>query len=429
MNNLQPPMTEFSALSSSPRRIRQTNAIAAMQAIFRHGRLSRAQLARQLNLNRSSSGHIVSELTTNGLVREHVESKSDLSESARAGRPGVSLELIPDAAFFLGVEIGVEHITALRIDLNTDICAYVVEPFDGRSVDVAEAVKRAVEIAFQDISSSLSERCRGFGLSAPAQMDQRGHVNNAPLLGWRDVNLAAVVKEAIPSGMPVMVENDANAFALGEAYTQHDNRAAVTLFLVIESGVGGGIVIDGKLFRGGHGLAGEIGHMLVPDEEGRELEVLVGLDQLLSRHREVTGNSDTSLADFIADVRDRSPMAVTIAEDWSRHLAFAIVQACRTIDPDRLVLGGSVAALYPLVATRVKVHAESFQSVAFPLPQIVVHESAQTGAAFGAACLLHQRFLSVENQLFIEEPQHDPKRAASQLTGESSETKRRSKSR
>jgi predicted NBD/HSP70 family sugar kinase len=421
-------MTEFSALSSSPRRIRQTNAIAALQAIFRHGRLSRAQLARQLHLNRSSSGHIVSELTANGLVRERVEDKSDSSESVRAGRPGISLELIPDAAFFLGVEIGVEHITTLRIDLNANVCAYLVEPFDGRSVDVLEAVERAVEIAFRDIPPSLAGRCRGFGLSAPAQMDPRGQVSTAPLLGWQDVNLTAVVQQSLPSGVPVMVENDANAFAIGEAYMQQGNRAAVTLFLVIESGVGGGIVIDGNLFRGGHGLAGEIGHMYVPEGEGKELESLVGLDQLLNRHRKATGNSDATLAEFIADVRDRSPSAVTIAEDWSRHLAFAIVQACRLIDPDRLVLGGSVAALYPLVAARVKVHAKSYQSAHFPLPEIVVHENAETGAALGAARLLHQRFLSVENELFTEELQRDTKSPPSQLTGERSKTKRLRKS-
>ena len=80
-------MSDFASLSSSPRRVRQANVAAALQAIFAQGQLSRAELARQLGLNRSSSGHIVAELTTNGLVREVAEATP---KPIRAGRPGHS---------------------------------------------------------------------------------------------------------------------------------------------------------------------------------------------------------------------------------------------------------------------------------------------------------------------------------------------------
>ena len=90
---------------------------------------------------------------------------------------------------------------------------------------------------------------------------------------------------------------------------------------------------------------------------------------------------------------------MAIAEDWARHLAFALVQACRLVDPDRIVLGGSVAGLYPMVSARVAFHMETLQADSFPLPEIVLHEAAETGAAYGAACMLHQRFLSLENDL------------------------------
>ena len=99
-------------------------------------------------------------------------------------------------------------------------------------------------------------------------------------------------------------------------------------------------------------------------------------------------------------MRDRAPAAVAIAEEWSRHLAFALVQACRLIDPDRIVLGGSVAGLYPMVAARVALHMGALQAETFPRPEIAVHAFAETGAAYGAACMLHQRFLSLENELF-----------------------------
>lgn len=396
-------MNDFSGISSSPRRIRQSNARAALLALFRHGRLSRAELARLLGLNRSSSGHIVADLTQEGLVRQVADEKPHRPEPIRAGRPGILLELVPEAAFFLGVEIGVEHITALRIDLNAAIRDCRAVAFDGRAVTAPEAVGRAMELAFQDLPPDVLDRCEGFGLAAPAQLNLGGHLLIAPLLGWRGVNLASFARETLPARIPIMVENDANAFAIGEGYKRRDGRAGVTLFMVIESGVGGGIVIDGKLFRGGHGLAGEIGHIQVPEGGGLELEELIGLQRLLTRHRQVTGRTEATLEGLLAEVRDRVPQVVPIADDWARHLASVIVQACRLIDPDRIVLGGSVAALYPLVAARVGVHIRAIQAPTFPIPEILVHEAPETGAAFGAACMLHQRFLAGENAPPVEE--------------------------
>ena len=101
------------------------------------------------------------------------------------------------------------------------------------------------------------------------------------------------------------------------------------------------------------------------------------------------------LADFLQRVRDREPAAVTVAEHWSRTLALALVQVCRVIDPAHVVLGGSLAPLYPLVSVRVTAHLRETQEASFPVPVIVTDDS-EWGSAFGAACLLHQRFLSPE---------------------------------
>lgn len=391
---------------NSPRRMRRNNAIAALHMLHRYPGLSRAELARKMGLNRSSSGNIIADLTAAGFVREVQEAKPVRSRTIRgAGRPGILIELVPDAAYFLGAEIGVEHITTVLLDLTAAILHCRVEPFDGPSVAVDQAIARAVEQAFEDLPADLSERCEGFGLSAPAQMDSYGQISTAPLLGWTDVNFAELVKAALPVDLPIMIENDANAFAIGEGYRRCESRSGVTLFLVIESGVGGGIVIDGALFRGGHGLAGEIGHLLNGDD-GEELEQAIGLERLLFNYGKVSNQKDATFAGFLSDVRDRVPQAVSVAEDWARHLALALVQACRLIDPNRIVLGGSVAALYPLVAARVASHIRSHQAPNFPLPEIILDENPETGSAFGAACMLHQRFLSLANARFAEDTPH-----------------------
>ena len=209
------------------------------------------------------------------------------------------------------------------------------------------------------------------------------------------------VEAALPVRVPVMIENDANAFAIGDSYKH--SPTGVTLFLLIETGVGGGILIDGKLFRGSHGLSGEIGHMLVPGGGGVSLEQLIGREVLIKRYRSEGPNPNSDFQDFLSAVRDREPIAVSIAEEWSRHLGYALFQACRLIDPERIVLGGSVAALYPLIAARVALHMTTERAVTFPAPQIVVDEDAEFGSAFGAACLLHQRFMSIENDVLGNE--------------------------
>ena len=162
---------------------------------------------------------------------------------------------------------------------------------------------------FDAIPASKLERCEGFGVSTPAQMDRHGLVRLAPLLGWRDVQLAELVRDALPVRVPVLAENDANAFAIGATYGRNEVHSGVTLFLVMESGVGGGIIIDGSLFRGANGLAGEIGHLIVSGAPGprRNLEQVIGLESIM--------------ADLPQDVRRRSSRHLPIS--WPTSAARA----------------------------------------------------------------------------------------------------------
>ena len=398
-------MKDLNLLASSPRKIRQSNEIAALQALHRARRLSRADLARILNLNRSSSGHIITELTAAGLVREVREIRPERPNYTRAGRPGVMLELVPDAMFFLGIEIGVEHITATEIDLGASNIRTRTIAFDGPAHGVDDALHHAIALACSDISPERMQLCEGLGISTPAQLTLDGAVHFAPLLGWKNVNLTEIAERHLPGNIPVRVENDANAFAIGAVYNDTAIHSGVTLFVVMESGVGSGILVDGKLFRGGHGLAGEIGHMHVDGEpgKGRSLEQIVGLASILTDYRRVTGRENATFEEFLSDVHDRAPQAVSIAEEWARALAFALVQTCRIIDADRIVLGGSVARLYPLVAARLAAHMQAVQNSNFPLPAIQLNAETNFGPAFGVACLMHQRYLSLESHRFTED--------------------------
>lgn len=390
-------MLEALPAARGPRRLRQANETAALRALHQSRRLSRADLARELRLNRSSSGHIVAALIAEGLAREVDEAGEGAPR--RAGRPGILVELVPEALCFVGLEIGVEHIGVVELDLAARLVREAQEPFDGRAASVDAAVARALDMAFGAMRPERRAACEGIGLATPSQMGRDGVVRVAPLLGWADVDLGDTLRRLSPLMVPTMVENDANALAIGATYGRTEARAGVTLVLNLESGVGGGLLIDGHLVRGAHGLAGEIGHLRMGasgPEAAVTLEERLGLERVLAGHRARSGLPDARLADFLGAVRDREPEAVGLAEAWARALAFAIAQACRVIDAGAVVLGGSMAALFPLVAARVEAHLRGFQEASFPLPAILVHDDAEFGAAFGAACMLHQRFLSAE---------------------------------
>lgn len=396
-------MQNLASLSSSPRRVRQRNEVAALRALHQFGRLSRAELARQLHLNRSSSGSIVAGLTADGLVREVVQ-EAERQGNGRAGRPGILLQLVPEALFFLGVEIGARHISLVEIDLEAKVVSTRHEALGGPPAPIETIVRRGVAEALASIAPERWDRCEGVGVSVAARIDEAGFVKRAPLLGWYDVFPAAMVRDALPVAVPVIAENDANAFAIGATYGRREALSGVTLFLVIETGVSGGIIVDGTLLRGAHGLAGEIGHMRGANGGGGPvLEQLIGLEALLSNYRTLVGEADATLDRFIADVRDRVPPAVEVAEQWSRELAFGLAQICRVIDPDEIMLGGRVAALYPLVAARVAFHLRESQGEGFPTPAITVDDYAAYGSAFGAACMLHRRYLSLESQRYVED--------------------------
>ena len=393
-------MPDLAQNANLPRRIRQHNELAVLRTLHLHSRMSRADLARELRMNRSSSGNIVLELLAEGLVREVGEDGG--RNAGRAGRPGILLELVPEAVCFVGIEIGVEHITVVELDLAAQVTRSVQEPFDGKAASVDHALSHALHLAFGTMAPETLARCEGLGIATPSQMDRAGMIRIAPLLGWRHVDLASLARQALPVALPVMAENDANAFAIGATYGRRLARNGVTLLVNMESGVGGGILINGNLFRGGTGLAGEIGHLRLGMDGAATLEGQIGLASLMQQYQARSRRTQATLSDLLQDVRDREPGAVVIAEDWARALAFALSQACRIIDADTIVLGGSVAALYPLVSARVLTHLHGFQEDSFALPTIAVAESPASGAAFGAACMLHQRFLSLESARLSE---------------------------
>lgn len=391
---------------ATPQSIRYLNKVQALNALFRGGGMSRSDLARRLGLNRASVGYIVQDLLAEGLAVEHPEAER-MDPNQRSGRPGIVVSLNPAGSEFVGVEIGVDHITVAIVDLVGNESHRLSVDYATASKSPKVGLKKVTELVYETIESltERKSRLRGVCVAVPGLI-RDGVVVNALMLGWRDLPLQEILQSALGSDMKVMVENDANALAIGVTYPMPSEPNETVACLNIENGVGGGIAIGGKLFRGAAGFSGEFGQLPLggkgfcsgPFRSGH-LESYIGKDAVLARYQ---ANGATTVQDFntfIEALERQEKEATKTANDWADRLAQGLTQVIHVINPGRIVLGGSVAQIYPYVQNRVQNLVKNEFLDGFPLPDIELPSANTGGTAFGAACLLHQFMFSIDDEM------------------------------
>lgn len=389
--------------------VRYLNELRALDVLFREGGMSRADLARALGLNRSTTGSIVANLLADALVVERADPKRG-PPVARTGRPGIDVALNPAGARFIGAAIEADHLTALMIDLSGAIVRTETAPFHAAR-HTPERASRAVAELISTLVAAEPDRARILGacVAVPA-LFQNGVLLQATLLGWRDVDLRPLIAATLPADWPVSVENDANAFAIAETYRGAPRPAATVALLLIDSGAGGGIVNGGRLLRGGFGLAGEFGHIRVGRRgsvrdrgEPGSLESFVGRQALLARYAAQGGGPGTTLPDFIAALERGEPAAVRTAQAWGRRLAQGLLAIVNVIDPSVIIVGGPVGAVLRFVGEPVEAKLRADLPRGYPLPRIELSRFGPEGPAYGAALLLHQRAFSIDERALYPE--------------------------
>jgi glucokinase-like ROK family protein len=235
--------------------VRKMNRAIILQVFRTHPTLSRARLAAETGLNPSTVSDIISELIQENLIRE-----TDLIQPP-TGRPGRLLELNPAGGCAVGIEINVDYIEFLVTDFAANVLwrkRQASTPEVGQEEIILQVSKLAKKAsAFVQKSKS---HLLGVGVGVPGLVDvSSGLLRLAPNLHWVDVPVRDVLARFFDC--PIYVENEANAAALGEYYFGAVRNVKDFIYLSAGIGLGSGIVIGGKLFRGMFGYAGEAGHM------------------------------------------------------------------------------------------------------------------------------------------------------------------------
>lgn len=243
--------------------VREMNLSSVLKYLHQYGSLSRARLARLTGLNKSTISSLVEELIDCGLIYENGIKVSG------AGRPSTYLELNPEAGCIIGVEIGVGFSSIILTNFTGEIIWRRFEEtgFLAEQNEIIGRIYKVVDEAIA-VANEHGERLLGMGITLPGMVDdERGVLVFSPNLQWRDVPLRNIFSEH--SGLPVFVDNDANAAALGEHLFGVARQAQHFLFIIDGVGVGGGLFLNGDIYRGANGLAGEIGHTSLYVEQTR----------------------------------------------------------------------------------------------------------------------------------------------------------------
>lgn len=381
--------------------LKQLNQTDILNLIRSQKSISRAELSEQSGLTPTAIGVIVSNLLEAGHILETGTGKS------KGGRKPVMLQINSQSRFSIGVDMDVDYIRFVLMNVAGETVAEKTVVIYGQA-DLEKIVGIIVDNTKGLLKEhSLSkEKILGIGISVPGIIDQAsGDIILAPNLGWRNADIRTPLVEA--TGIPVFVENESMASAIGENWVGACQGCDDFVCINIKSGIGSGIFIRGKPYRGVGGTAGEFGHVSV-DENGIKcgcgnygcLETVASADRIvekakkLARQGTLTGlDKDANIDDInigmISEAaRKGDEAARSILLEASMYLGIAISNIINILNPEKIVLGKEFVKFSDIALSYIRKVAES-RSLEQAASEVQILESSlgDKASVLGAAII------------------------------------------
>lgn len=376
--------------------VRRRNVSTLLHELHVHGARSRAELTGSMGLNRSTIKALVGELVDRDLVSEIIP-----DTAARAGRPSHVVVPRSDAVHVLAAELGVDTTTVAVVGLGGAILARREYASSTPSPVDATVVRLSAELA--DLQSQVGGRLVGVGVAVPGLVQGAdGWVELAPNLGWRDVPFGALLASGLGLGVPVQVGNDGDLGGLAEHLRGAGRGLDNLLYVSGDVGVGGGIIINGRIVLGAYGYAGEIGHMMV-NPEGRPcrcgsrgcFETEVGEESVLVACGRPPDAGRAGLHEAFAAASNGEPAALAGLRHVVVWLARGLASLVNILDTELVILGGTLAGLLPAVGSCLRDELASLTTLTsrHPVP-VVASGLGEDSALVGAAELAFESLLA-----------------------------------
>lgn len=385
--------------------LRKVNESAVLELIRDKGPISRSELARLLHLSPPTITRIVNPLVVAGYVLE-----GELGHS-RGGRPPTMLELNHRANLIIGVYMHQSMVGALS-DLGGEILERHSLPARPGEEGLQQLIT-LIEYLLQ-AAEQYGIPVRGVGIGAPSiTLSREGVVTWAPVYGWRDLPLKARLQEVFD--LPIFVENEVNLIALGERWRGAGRGVRNLVCISIGAGIGAGIILNGRLHRGTHDAAGEIGY-IIPNERCLDgqydsfgcLEGLAGTTGIMAKARErmadaefesgllVQGPDGITAEAVLSAARNGDPFAKSIVQETIDYLSIAIANLSCVLDPERIILGGDLVDYSDLFIEPI---SKRLQGLVPVVPEITRSALGLDAPILGAVAMVMQQ---TDDWLFIE---------------------------
>ncbi len=373
---------------------------AILKLIWEQRRISRADIARQTGLAKSTVSEVVGNMLKTDMVCETGTGASG------GGRQPIILEFQDEARCILGVEIGATHVAVALTDMRARILAWAEADHPVRSdpVGTRALIGRLCQQCLDNWGGE-AHRLMGIGIGVPSPVDPHRpeELSEVVIPAWQGkVGLGALRERYM---VPLYVDNDANLGALSEYWWGAGRGIDDFIYIKAATGIGAGYILDGRIYKGGMGYAGEIGHLAI-DPDGKPclcgmrgcLVTKVGADALVERAQTLCaeGKADSPLCHQTLNLqaieraaRANDPLALQIVNEAAEAFGIAIAGLLNVLNPSAIVLGGSLADLGLQLLEPLKRAVESRTILSRHAPTVI--KTGQLGSqsvALGAATLV-----------------------------------------
>jgi predicted NBD/HSP70 family sugar kinase len=330
---------------------------AVFTAVLTEGPLSRVRLARRLGLSSAAVTKAARPLIEMGYLQELAATERT---GPGAGRPASPLAVRADREFFVGVKITADELIGVVCDLCAQVRTAVHRPLTDPDVEaVLTEVGRLVD-ELLDGPGGYRARTRRLGLAVSGDVDHTtGLVRYSPFLHWRDVPLRERAEKV--TGLTVTVENDVKALTTAEHWFGEGVGVESFALVTVGAGIGCGLVVNGRLVSGSHGVAGEIGHIGI-DTNGPTchcggrgcVEAIAGTDAIVRQARESSGRPELTFDEAVALARGGDEPVRSVFARAGNAIGCGIAAVANLVGPARIVVSGEGLAAYDLFETPIR---------------------------------------------------------------------------
>lgn len=384
---------------------KEHNRNLVLKTIFDHQTISRAEIARITGLTRTTVSEIVAGLIDEGLVAE-----TGVGESI-GGKSPILLGLLEDSRWIIGLDLAHNQFRGAMVNLRGKIRRMVTLPVGERNGEEAlDLVFEILDRLIQDATQPLV----GIGVGTPGLVNtEEGVVINAVNLDWKNLPLARLLQERYH--LPVYVLNDSHAAAFGEFIYGGGHLASENLVVInVRHGIGAGVIINGTLFHGDGGSAGEIGHVVVVPENGLScrcgnrgcLETVASAQALVKRMRTLASQgelpyppSEITLETIEKAFRNGDALARQEVLETARYLGLAISGLVGVLNIQKIILSGDMTRFGPEWLDAIK---EAMLHLSLPGPvkntRVEFGQLGEHGIVLGASAMVANNYALLFNR-------------------------------